>query len=93
LRGGLPGAAGGLFLNDRPVPDKLPLTLHRGDVLRLEVPGSGGMYPPALRADKALARDVADGIVTPEAALRDYREGRRETKSTTQPPELADAAR
>ena len=42
LRGGLAGSAGGLYLNGTPVPDKLPLTLRRGDVLQLHVPGSGG---------------------------------------------------
>jgi N-methylhydantoinase B len=82
LRGGLPGSAGGLYLNGRAVPDKLPLSLHRGDVLALHVPGSGGMYAPRARDARALARDIADGLVTPDAALRDY--GRA--------PELDDAA-
>jgi N-methylhydantoinase B len=72
LRGGLDGVAGGLFLNGSPVPDKLPLVLNKGDVLRLEVPGSGGMYPPSLRQREALVRDVADGLVTRERAMRDY---------------------
>ncbi len=47
LRGGLAGSAGGCISTATPVPDKLPVTLHRGDVLQLHVPGSGGMYPPA----------------------------------------------
>lgn len=72
LRGGLAGSAGGVYLNGAAVPDKLPLTLRRGDVLRLEVPGSGGMHAPATRDPRALALDIADGIVTPEAAMRDY---------------------
>ncbi len=72
LRGGLPGAAGGLYLNGVPVPDKIPLRLQRGDVLQLRVPGSGGMYPPAMRDPGALALDIADELVTREAALRDY---------------------
>jgi N-methylhydantoinase B len=72
LRGGLPGSAGGLYLNGNPVPDKLPLTLNRGDVLALHVPGSGGMDAPGLRDSHALATDIADGLVTREAALRDY---------------------
>jgi N-methylhydantoinase B len=77
LRGGLAGSAGGLYLNGTPVPDKLPLTLHRGDVLAMHVPGSGGMYAPASRDVHALALDIADGLVTPEAALRDYRQAPR----------------
>lgn len=72
LRGGLCGSPGGLYLNGKPVPDKLPLILHRGDVLRLEVPGSGGMYAPSARDREALARDIADGLVTRAAAQRDY---------------------
>ena len=72
LRGGLAGAPGGLFLNGAPVPDKMAVTLDRGDVLRLEVPGSGGMYHPRDRDRDALARDVADGLVSPESAVRDY---------------------
>lgn len=82
LRGGLSGSAGGLYLNGVPVPDKLPLTLRRGDVLRLEVPGSGGMYAPATRDPRELALDIADGLVTRDAALRDY----------GQAPGLGDAA-
>lgn len=72
LRGGLAGTGGGVYLNGVPVPDKFPVRLRRGDVLQLQVPGSGGMYPPASRNREALARDIADGLVTPEAAVRDY---------------------
>lgn len=72
LRGGMPGSAGGLYLNGNVVPDKLPLILNRGDVLALHVPGSGGMYAPNARDSHALATDIADGLVTRDAALRDY---------------------
>jgi N-methylhydantoinase B len=72
LRGGLPGAAGGLFLNGTAVPDKSPLRLQRGDVLQLVVPGSGGMGSPAERDPRAVARDIADALVTSDAAQRDY---------------------
>lgn len=71
-RGGQPGAAGAIYLNGEPVPDKLPLTLQRGDVLRLDVPGSGGMYAASQRSPGALARDLADGVVTLEGARRGY---------------------
>jgi N-methylhydantoinase B len=76
LRGGLAGAAGGLFRNGEKMPDKLAMTLSQGDVVRLEVPGSGGMYDPAEREGALLDEDVADGIVSPESARRDYRGGR-----------------
>jgi N-methylhydantoinase B len=72
LRGGSPGAAGGNFLNGQPVPDKVPLVLRTGDVLRFEVPGSGGMYPARERDPEAVRQDVENGIVTPEAAAREY---------------------
>ena len=72
LRGGSPGAAGGNFLNGQPVPDKVPLVLRAGDVFSLRVPGSGGMYSPRERDRAAVRRDVENGIVTREAAARDY---------------------
>jgi N-methylhydantoinase B len=52
------------------------LRLKRGDVIRLETSGGGGFGAPAERDPAAIARDVALGYVTPEAAARDY--GRRE---------------
>jgi N-methylhydantoinase B len=72
LRGGGPGLAGGNLLNGQPVEDKLPLVLEKGDVLTLQVPGSGGMYPSRERDPDAVRRDVDDGVVSPEAAARDY---------------------
>ena len=72
LKGGHDGAAGRILHNGKEVPDKLPLRLQHGDILMLEVPGSGGMQAPALRDRSSLASDLADGLVTPEAARRDY---------------------
>lgn len=73
LRGGKPGAAGGLSLNGKPVPDKLPVVLQHGDVLLMQTPGSGGMYPPQERDASSLHADVEAGIVSAESAQRDYR--------------------
>jgi N-methylhydantoinase B len=72
LRGGGAGMGGSHLLNGLPIADKQPVALRLGDVLRILTPGSGGMYPPAERDPEALARDVANGIVTPDAAQRDY---------------------
>ncbi len=72
LRGALSGAAGALLLNAEPIPDKTPRVLHQGDVMCLIVPGSGGMYPAAERERSALMRDIENGIVTIESAVRDY---------------------
>lgn len=74
LKGGLDGATGRILHNGTEVPDKLPLQLQQGDVLILEVPGSGGMLPPWLRDRASLAADLADGFVSPAAAQRDYGE-------------------
>jgi N-methylhydantoinase B len=43
-----------------------------GDRLLLEMPGGGGMGDPKDRDPALLARDVRDGLVSPEAARRDY---------------------
>ncbi len=73
LRGGKPGSAGGLSLNDSAIADKSAVALARGDVLRLQTPGSGGSYPPSERDPVALRRDVANGIVSQASADADYR--------------------
>jgi N-methylhydantoinase B len=43
-----------------------------GDVVVLETGGGGGWGPPSQRAREAIARDVARGYVSREAAERDY---------------------
>jgi N-methylhydantoinase B len=44
-----------------------------GDFIRLELPGGGGFGDPAERDPEQVALDVADGLVSREAAERDYR--------------------
>jgi N-methylhydantoinase B len=44
-----------------------------GDFIRLETPGGGGFGDPASRDPEEVARDFADGLVSAEAAMRDYR--------------------
>ncbi len=46
--------------------------LRRGQRVRIESPGGGGYGPPAERAPEAIERDIRLGLVTPEAAKRDY---------------------
>ncbi|MEK9753931.1 MAG: hydantoinase B/oxoprolinase family protein [Rhodospirillaceae bacterium] len=72
LRGGNAGMGGRHAVNGKEVADKLPVVLNTGDVMTLEIPGSGGLGDAAERDLVAVARDVADGVVSPEAALRDY---------------------
>ncbi|MEE8453303.1 MAG: hydantoinase B/oxoprolinase family protein [Limibaculum sp.] len=49
--------------------------LGQGRRLRLETPGGGGYGPAAERDPAAIARDVALGFVSDEAASRDYGQG------------------
>jgi len=48
------------------------IPLKRGRKVRLETPGGGGYGNPAERPADAVARDVALGYITEEAADRDY---------------------
>ena len=48
------------------------IPLNQGQAVRLETPGGGGYGPPAQRDPAAVARDVAAGLVTPEAATAHY---------------------
>jgi N-methylhydantoinase B len=76
LFGGKPGALAESILN----PDGNGEMLHsketrpikRGDVLSFRLSGAGGYGPPDKRNPASIARDIADGYVTPEAAERDY---------------------
>ena len=74
--GGKPGALAESILN----PDGNGERLHsketreikRGDVLSFRLSGAGGYGSPEKRDPTAIARDIAEGYVTLEAAERDY---------------------
>lgn len=73
-RGGLAGAPGRVSLGDgTTLRSKGRQTVPAGARLVLEMPGGGGMGPPAEREVEAVVRDVLDGLVSVEAARRDYR--------------------
>jgi N-methylhydantoinase B len=48
------------------------ITLAQGQAVRLETPGGGGYGAAARRDPQAVARDVALGLITADAADRDY---------------------
>ena len=73
FRGGKDGAAGGVTLNGKPIPDKLPVIINRDDRVSLEIPGSGGMYAPEERDREAVLRDLETGLISADAAARDYK--------------------
>jgi N-methylhydantoinase B len=73
--GGGDGATGWVGLDD---PNGTVLrtkgfqVVPKGRHLLLKLPGGGGMGDPRERDPALVARDVADGLVSPEAATRDY---------------------
>jgi N-methylhydantoinase B len=57
----------------RPLPSKVPYApARRGDRFIMQGPMGGGYGPPLARDPEAVARDVRDGLLDPEAARRDY---------------------
>lgn len=72
--GGLPGAPGRIRITGRAedIPAKGEVCVAPGERLIFDTPGGGGFGPPRERSPEALARDVAAGLVMPEAARRDY---------------------
>jgi 5-oxoprolinase (ATP-hydrolysing)/N-methylhydantoinase A len=79
LFGGKPGGASSGVLRDtsgtmiRDLGTGELLALSRADhVLDIHVPGGAGFGDPAQRSRAALAADLAAGLVTPDAARRDY---------------------
>ncbi len=76
--GGLPGGLGSLVLNpDTAQETNLPsrfsgVRLMRGDRLRVQRAGGGGLGNPHARPFEAIVSDVLDGYVSRESAVRDY---------------------
>jgi N-methylhydantoinase B len=74
--GGGMGAAGWVGLDDgTTIRTKGYQVIPKGRHLLLKLPGGGGMGEPAERDPALVARDVADGLVSAEAAARDYATG------------------
>ena len=71
--GGKPGARSGFRTSTgarrRPTLSK---AMPAGATFRLELPGGGGYFDPSKRAPEAVAEDVAEGLVSPAAAHREY---------------------
>jgi N-methylhydantoinase B len=76
LRGGLEGGRTRIELlrdgTTSVLPSKTKQELRRGDVLTIYTAGGGGYGAPAERDAARIARDVRNGYVTREAALKDY---------------------
>jgi len=77
LRGGGPGALGEYILTCasgevRRLPSKCTVPLERGDTLIIRTPGGGGYGDPLERIPGLVLEDVLNGLVSPEAAERDY---------------------
>jgi N-methylhydantoinase B len=71
--GGCPGAPGRVTLASGAVlRAKGQQDVPAGDRLVLEMPGGGGYGDPAMRDRDAIRRDVTAGLVSSEAAARDY---------------------
>lgn len=72
-QGGSPGGKGRAYLaSGAPLKDKGNHVVPKDDSLILELPGGGGFGPPRSRNPDAIAADVAAGLVSAEAAKRDF---------------------
>ena len=72
--GGGAGAAGRVSLGSgRPIRPKGRQTVPPRDFARLELPGGGGFGDPRDRDPEQVRADVLDGLISREAAERDYR--------------------
>jgi N-methylhydantoinase B len=81
--GGKAGGLGGFKTSRGTRPNiKLSQRFPAGTRFTLDLPGGGGFYDPRERDPEAVARDVAEGLVSPTAAERDYgRRGSRRRKA------------
>ena len=82
--GGQDGAAGWVGLaNGAPLKPKGFQVIPAGEHLLLLLPGGGGRGDPKDRDPVLVARDVADGLVSPGAAARDFGTSVAEARQTT----------
>ena len=58
--------------NEENAPSKFVRTMHRGDVFRGEMAGSGGYGDPYTREPEAVLNDVRQEKITVKHALREY---------------------
>ena len=72
LLGGQPGAPGKDILNGQILPSKSRTVLKKGDEVIFETPGGGGLGPPEERTRERIEADLASGLVTMDAAAKDY---------------------
>jgi N-methylhydantoinase B len=71
--GGQPGAAGVVTLRSgRPIRPKGRQTVPPRDAICLQLPGGGGFGNPRAREPERVREDVLDGLITTDAARRDY---------------------
>ena len=71
--GGMNGAVGVVRTGQgRPLRGKGQQTIQQGETFVMEMPGGGGLGDPRRRDPEMVAADVRYGLVSPEAALRDY---------------------
>src|SRR5258708_9140826 len=72
--GGGMGAPGRVSLvSGKPIRSKGRQTVPGGDFARLELPGGGGFGDPAERDPEPVPADVADGLISRDIALSEYR--------------------
>src|SRR5271170_7758826 len=72
--GGGTGALGRVTLaSGKPIGPKGRQSVPGGDFICLELPGGGGFGDPAERDPEQVALDFADGLISHETALHDYR--------------------
>lgn len=79
VAGGRPGALNQFHwqsadgLKTPPMASKITgVKIAPGQEIRLQSPGGGGWGDPRARTPEAVARDVLRGLISPEAARRDY---------------------
>jgi N-methylhydantoinase B len=78
MAGGRDGRPGDIWINpDTGRAKRLPTRyadypLHAGDTFRLDTPGGGGYGDPLSRPAERVLADVREGLVSPEAAEREY---------------------
>jgi N-methylhydantoinase B len=84
LAGGRDGERGAVLLNDKePLSSKSAYVLQPHDIITFKLPGGGGYGPAGEREPALVARDIEQGYISAESAVRDYGSGKGQASKQT----------
>jgi len=78
--GGLNGKVGIDLVDGKRIAAKSVTTIQKGQIITFETPGGGGMYPPTQRDPQELEKDLVNGFISAESAIKEYKSAKNSSE-------------